>query len=136
MTQNGHAEDNVPLTSASTGELVGRLAEESKQLIKKEIDLAKAELRTEMKSEAKLGAGFIAGGFAAYLALQILLAALVLGLATAMPAWAAALIVGLVVLAVGGIAALIGWRSRVRHPLRRTRKTLEEDARWVQQGLT
>jgi hypothetical protein len=129
-------EGNVPLTSASTGELVGRLAEESKQLIKKEIDLAKAELRTEVKSEAKLGAGLIAGGIAAYFALQFLLVALVLGLATAMAAWVAALIVGLVILAAGGIAALIGWRSRVRHPLRRTRKTLEEDARWVQQGMT
>ena len=137
MTQDGHVnEQTVPLASASTGELVGRLAEESKQLVKKEVDLAKAELRTELKSEAKLAAGFVAAGFAAFLALQILLAAAVLGLAEAMPGWAAALVVGLALLVIGGVAALVGWRSRVQHPLSKTRKTLKEDAQWVQQRMT
>ena len=137
MTQDGHIEEsNVPLTSASTGELVGRLAEESKQLVKKEVDLAKAELRTELKSEAILAAGFVAAGLAAFLAVEVLLAAAVLGLAEAMPGWAAALVVAIVVLVIGGIAALVGWRSRVRHPLSKTRKTLKEDAQWVQQGMT
>jgi uncharacterized membrane protein YqjE len=124
------------LANASTGELVGRLADEAKELVKKEVDLAKVELRTELKSEAKLALGFAVGGLAAFLALQILLAALVLGLAETMPAWVAALIVGGGVLIVGAVAALVGWGYRVRHPLDKTRKTLKEDAQWVQQGLT
>jgi Putative Actinobacterial Holin-X, holin superfamily III len=136
MMQDEAGDRKAPLADASTGELVGRLAEESKELVKKEVDLAKAELRTELKSEAKLAVGFVAGGVAAFLAIQILLAALVLGLAQMMSGWAAALIVGLGVLAVGAVAALVGWGYRVRHPLSKTRKTLKEDAQWAQHGLT
>jgi len=137
MMQNDEPPDrSAPLTNASTSQLVGRLAEESKDLVKKEVDLAKAELRTELKNEAKLALGFAAGGLAAFLALQILLAALVLGLAESMPGWTAALVVGGGVLAVGAAAALIGWGYRVRHPLSKTRKTIKEDAEWVQQGLS
>ena|SRR5689334_15837622 len=132
-------EELVPrdsLENASTGELVARLADESRQLVKKEVDLAKAELRTELKSEIKLAIGFVIAGLAALLALPILVTALVLGLAEAMPAWAAALVVGLGLLAIGLVAALVGWRYRVRHPLSITRKTLREDAQWAKQGLT
>jgi hypothetical protein len=137
MMPNDEAPDRTaPLANASTSELVGRLAEESKDLVKKEVDLAKAELRAELKNEAKLALGFAVGGLAAFLALQILLAALVLGLAESMPGWTAALVVGGGVLATGAAAALVGWGYRVRHPLSKTRKTIKEDAEWVQQGLS
>jgi predicted phage tail protein len=136
MMQDDDAADRKgPLASASTGELVGRLADESKELVKKEIDLAKAELRTELKCEAKLAIGFVAAGLAAFIALQLLLAAVVLGLAESMPGWVAALVVAGGVLVIGLVAALVGWGYRVRHPLSKTRKTLKEDAQWAQQGL-
>jgi Putative Actinobacterial Holin-X, holin superfamily III len=135
MMQDDKPDIQGPLANASTGELVGRLADQSKELVKKEVDLAKAELRTEVKSEIKLGLGFAAAGFLAFIAFELLLAALVLGLAETMPGWAAALVVGGGVLAVGLVAALVGWGYRVRHPIPKTRKTLKEDAQWVQQGL-
>ena len=40
--------------------------------------------------------------------MAVLIAAAVLGLATVLPAWLAALIVGVVILVVAGVAALIG----------------------------
>jgi uncharacterized membrane protein len=124
------------LATASTGELVGRLAEEAKELMKKELDLAKAELRMEFKSEMKMVGGLAAAALAALITLPLFLAALVLALAEVMPAWAAALVVGGAVLVVGAIAALVGWRYRIKHPLGKTRKTLREDAQWAQQRLT
>jgi uncharacterized membrane protein YqjE len=137
MTQDDDAPDRTgPLANATTGELVGRLADQSKELVKKEVELAKVELRTELKDQIKLGLGFATGGLLAFIAFELLLAALVLGLAQTMPGWAAALVVGGGVLVIGIVAALVGWGYRVRHPLPRTRKTLKEDAQWVQQGLS
>jgi peptidoglycan/LPS O-acetylase OafA/YrhL len=49
-----------------------------------------------------------------------------------MPVWAALLLVAGVVLLVAGIAAALGYR-KVRVPLQRTRKSLEEDVRWVKE---
>jgi uncharacterized membrane protein YqjE len=124
------------LATASTGELVGRLAGEAKELVKKEIDLAKSELKSEVKSELKMAAGMAGAGVAALVTFQLLLAALVLGLAEAMPPWAAALVTagGFVVL--GLVAGAIGWGYHVRNPLSKTRKTLKEDAEWAQQRLS
>jgi hypothetical protein len=120
------------LSDASTGELVARLAGEGKELVKKEIDLAKSELRTEWKAEFKMASGLAAAALAAFVVLELLLAALVLGLGEAMPLWAAALVVAGGFLALGLAAALVGWRYRVRHPLEKTRKTIKEDAQWAQ----
>jgi hypothetical protein len=124
------------LATASTGELVGRLAGEAKELVKKEIDLAKSELRTELKSELKMAAGLLGAGVAALVMFQLLLAALVLALAEAMPPWAAALVAAGGFLVLGLVAGAIGWRYRVRNPLSKTRKTLKEDAQWAQQRLS
>jgi uncharacterized membrane protein YqjE len=124
------------LATASTSELVGRLAGEAKELVKKEIDLAKVELRTEVKSEMKMAAGLAGAAVAALVTFQLLLAALVLGLAETMAPWAAALVTAGGFLALGLTAGAIGWGYRVRSPLSKTRKTLKEDAQWAQQRLS
>jgi uncharacterized membrane protein YqjE len=124
------------LAGASTGELVGRLADEAKELVKKEVELAKFELKNDAKSTLKAASGLAVAGVAAFLAVQLLLATLVLALAEEMPGWAAALITTGAVFVVGLIAAVVGWRYWVRDPLRKTRKTLKEDAQWAQERLT
>lgn len=81
------------------------------QLLKDEIENLKRELTARL---AKLGIGiglFVAAALFAFFALATLIAAAVLGIATALPAWLAALIVagGLLLLTV--ILVLIGVSS-------------------------
>lgn len=136
MDEQEVGDQQSELATASTGELVGRLAQEAKELAKKEIDLAKSELRTELKSELKMAAGLAGAALAALVMFQLLLAALVLAFAETMPAWAAALVTAGIFLVLGLAAGAIGWRYRVRNPLSKTRKTLKEDAQWAQQRLS
>ena len=121
-----------PLATASTAELVGRLAEEAKELVKKEVELAKAELRSEWKSELKMAAGFAVTAVATLITLNLLFVAIVLGLEESLPGWAAALVVAAGTLVLGGVAGAIGWAYRVRKLLPRTQRTLKEDAQWAQ----
>jgi hypothetical protein len=137
MTQDeGSADRQGPLATASTAELVGRLAKEAKELVTKEVELAKAELRDEWKSEIKAAAGLAAAAIAALVTLNLLFVALALALAETLPGWAAALIVAAGTLVVVGVAGAIGWASRVRRLLPRTQKTLKEDAQWAQERLS
>ena len=127
---------DATFATASTGELVGRLADEGKELVKKEIELAKAELRTELRDEVKMALGLTVSAVAAFLTLELLFAALVLALADAMAGWAAALVAAGVALVLAGTAAAVGWQMRAKSLLEKTRKTLKEDAQWVKQQVS
>ena len=97
----------------STPELVSDLTRLVPQLARQEVELAKAELAEKAK-HAGLGLGAFGGaGLVAFFGVGVLIAAAVLGLAEAVPAWAAALIVAAVLLLVAGVMALIG-RKQVR----------------------
>ncbi|WP_168914697.1 phage holin family protein [Microcella flavibacter] len=77
-------------------------------LVRAEIQAAKDEIAGKLKA-AGIGVGLLVGaGLFALFALMVLLAAAVLGLATVLPAWAAALIVGGALLLIAVIIALIG----------------------------
>ena len=90
------------------GELVKQLSEQTATLVRKEMQLATAELQEKGK-RAGIGAGLFGGaGVIALYGVGALVAAGVLALATAVAPWLAALIVGLVLLAVAGLAALMG----------------------------
>jgi uncharacterized membrane protein YqjE len=104
-----------PRTSAeeaSISELVQRLSEQTSQLARQEIELAKAEMTTKGK-RLGIGAGAFGGaGLVALFGLGALTAAVILLLATAVTSWLAALIVAVVYLAVAGALALVG-KSKV-----------------------
>jgi uncharacterized membrane protein YqjE len=92
----------------SLGVIVHRLSEQIPDLVRSELRLAQAEL-TEKGKAAGLGVGlFSAAGVLGLFAFGTLIAAAILALAEALPAWAAALIVAGVLLVAAGIAALIG----------------------------
>ncbi|SDS13802.1 Putative Holin-X, holin superfamily III [Friedmanniella luteola] len=92
----------------SVGELVSSLSADLSRLVRDEMRLAQAEVTTKAK-KAGIGVGaFGAAGVLALYAVGVLLAAAVLGLATALPGWLAALVVGVVVLVVAAVAALVG----------------------------
>ncbi len=98
--------------SASTGELISRLSTEVSTLVREELQLAQLEVSGKAK-QAGLGAGMMgAAGLLALYGFGTLIAAAVLALALVLDGWAAALIVGAVLLAVAAIVALIG-KNRV-----------------------
>jgi uncharacterized membrane protein YqjE len=92
----------------STGELVKQLTEQVSTLVRDELKLAQVEM-TRKGKQAGLGAGLLGGGglFALYGA-ACLIACAIIGLSHVLQPWLAALIVGVALLAVAGIAALMG----------------------------
>ena len=95
-------------SNASTGQLVKQLSEEISRLVRDEVRLATLEMTGKAKTAAR-GAGLFGGsGVTALYGIGCLLAAAIIALAGVLPAWLAALIVGAVLLAVAGIAALAG----------------------------
>jgi uncharacterized membrane protein YqjE len=93
------------------GALVHRLTEQVPELIRSELRLAQAEAKEKGK-RAGIGVGaFGAAGVLALYGLACVFAAAILALALAVPEWLAALIVGVVLFAVAGIAAMMGKKS-------------------------
>jgi VIT1/CCC1 family predicted Fe2+/Mn2+ transporter len=115
--QNRPGERNLlsaEVRDRSTGELVNDLIELVPRLIRDELALALAEMR-EKGRRAGIGTRlFSVGGVLGLYGGAALVAAAVLGLAEALPAWLSALIVGLVLLAVGGVLALLARRQLAR----------------------
>ena len=123
----------------SLGDLFSDLSRETTTLVRQEVQLAKAEL-TQSATEAARGIGMlVAGGAVAYAGLFFLLLAIVFGLIEAgWDAWLSALVVGLVVVAIGAVLVL-----RARESLKpanlapqKTVETLKEDAAWAKEQIT
>jgi uncharacterized membrane protein YqjE len=96
------------VTDQSVSELVQQLSNQTAALVRKEIRLAQLELQEKGK-RAGIGAGMFGGsGLVALYGVGALIAAIVLGLATAVTAWLAALIVAVILFAVAGVLALTG----------------------------
>jgi tetrahydromethanopterin S-methyltransferase subunit C len=93
---------------ASTGQLVGQLTEQISRLVRDEARLAQSEM-TQKAKRLGLGAGLFGGaGLVAFLGLAALVATAILLLDLVLPAWAAALIVTVVLFVVAGVLALVG----------------------------
>jgi hypothetical protein len=119
----------------STRELVAEITGKVSLLVKKEVELAKTELKANAEAELAMVKALAAGAVAALLGLNTLLVAVVLALAMKMPGWLAALIVGGVVLVVGVVLGYLGWNWRVTTPLAVTRKTIREDVQWAKERV-
>ena len=101
------------LRERGIGELLGDFANETTDLLGKEMELARAEIGIQVK-RAGTGAGlFGAAAVFALLGLGALTACAIVAMALVMDAWLAALIVGAAMLVVAGIFALAG-RSKVK----------------------
>ncbi len=125
----------VSVEAMSNRQLVGHVIESATQLAKKEIELAKSELRADVQKEVAMVKGLGVAGLCAIWAVSLMLVACALALGKVIPDWAGALVVAGVVLAVGTAAGLMGWGKRVKTPLEATRRTLKEDALWAKERL-
>jgi uncharacterized membrane protein YqjE len=130
-TANGESNE---LRQHSTGELVKQLSEQTTTLVRKEIELAKAELSQKGKVAGE-GAGMFGGAaVVGLLALGALTATIIALLDKAMDFWIAALAVAV---AYGAIAAVLAQRGRdrVKKGLppapEQTVETVKEDVKWA-----
>jgi len=88
--------ENKPL-----GDLFGDLASEMSNLVRQEVALARVEISQKAKYAGRNIGYLVVGGAVAYAALLAVLAAVIMLLDKVMPAWGAALLVGVVVAAIG-----------------------------------
>jgi uncharacterized membrane protein YqjE len=92
----------------SLGTLVSQLSAQIPELIRSEIRLAQVEV-TEKGKRAGIGIGmFGAAGLMGFFGLAVLITTAILLLDLVLPAWAAALIVAVVLFVIAGVAALMG----------------------------
>jgi uncharacterized membrane protein YqjE len=120
----------------STAELLRQLSQQTGDLVRHEMELAKTELREKAKA-AGLGAGIFGGaGLLALYAVGALTACAILVLATLVDAWLAALIVGAGYAALAGVLALIG-RKKVEQATppvpEQAIESSKEDVEWTKQ---
>lgn len=90
--------------------LVGDVPRLVKELVKGELNLLKAEMLAKAKVFG-LAAGLLIGALVIVLyAIGVFLTAAVMGLATVMPAWLAALVVAVAMLVIAAVLGLLGWK--------------------------
>jgi len=92
----------------TTAALLSQLSQQSTDLIRGELRLAQAELIEKIKHAGKGGGLFGGAGVVALYGAGALVATAILALALVLPAWLAALVVAVVLLAVAGVLALLG----------------------------
>ncbi len=117
----------------SLGELFAELTKEMTTLVRQEVTLAKTEM-SQKASEAGKDVGFLgAGGALAYAGLLAIIAGIILALGEIIPMWVSALLVGLVVAAIGYFLVRKGLNAlkQVKPAPEQTIQTLKEDKEWA-----
>jgi membrane protein len=117
------------------GELFRALSRDASALVRQEFVLARAEVRQNVRALARDTVLVVLGGFTALLGLLVLLAALVVGVGDLMGDRYAlgALVVGVVLLAIGGGLAFVGLNKAKATPLapEETLATLRDTGDWA-----
>ena len=118
----------------SLGDLFAELSRETAQLVRKEVELATAEITAKAR-KAGTGAGIAAaGGALVHAGLLVLLAAIVIGLAQmGVDAWLSALVVAVVTIGVGYLFVNkgVGQVKDTSVAPTQTIETLKETATWT-----
>ena len=117
----------------SLGELFGDMTSEVSALMRKEVELAKVEIKEEVGRAGKAGGMLGAGAGAGYFALLFASLALAWLLDQAMPIALAFFLVGLLY-AIAAVVLITRGREQMKKvdPVpRQTVETLKEDAEWV-----
>lgn len=118
------------------GTVAASAVEGFRALIRQQIELVKLELIEALSVRAK-AIGMMAGAAAmVFFAIGYLAATLAAVFETFLPAWAANLLLALILVAAAGVLVLIGKRTLLEAPkVERTQEMLKEDARWAKQQI-
>ncbi|EOM75630.1 phage holin family protein [Rhodococcus rhodnii] len=127
-----------PPEELSTVQLLERLQHQTTTLVKTEVRDALDEVKAK-GTKAGIGVGVSgAGALLVFFGLGALVAAAVIGLANAVDAWLAALIVGAALLVIGGIVAAVGAqraKSAVPPAPEHAARSVREDVDTVKEHL-
>jgi predicted phage tail protein len=123
--------------NASLGRLFRDLADDLSNLTRKEIELARTETMEKVSHASKAVISMAAGGFLAYAGLLVLLAAAVMVIATWVPYWLSAVIVGGVAVIIGLILLQSGRSALQKTNItpEKTVDTMKENAQWVKEKI-
>lgn len=120
----------------TTGKLVSDLTEQTRDLVRGEVALAKAEL-TDTAKHAGIGAGLFGGaGIIALYGVGAVVTAAIAALALVMPVWLAAIIVAVVLFAIAGVVALIGKKqvTQATPAVPATQRGVQRDVATLKEG--
>ena len=92
----------------SLGEIAGGLATDVQDLVRGELALARAELDTKLHGVIIAAVSILGGALVAFAGLVVLLEGGAAVVAFWLPAWASLLVVGVAIVAVGGLITRIG----------------------------
>lgn len=125
-TLDGNGQRSLP-------ELVGDMTQDLSTLLRKEVELAREEVKVEVRKAARAGGGFGAAAYAGILAGVGLVMTLGFLLDEVMPTWVAFLIVTLLLAAGAAVAFLAGKKQldTIDPVPEQTIETLKEDKQWL-----
>ena len=124
-----------PESPHSLGELLGGLAGDIQDLVRGEIALARSELDQKLQRVILAAIWLVGGALVGFAGLVVVLEGVSAALALVIPTWAAALIVGMIIIVVGGLFAKSGLGMLSLRTLTpdRTAQSLQKDARMVRE---
>lgn len=128
--------NHAPLKdNRSLGELFSDLSQEMQRLFQDEAALLRSEMSQKISRAAKDITALAVGGAVLYAGLLAIITAGILALGIAIPLWLSALIVGVVVLAIGTFLVLKGVQDLKRADLKpsRTISSLKGDKEWLKE---
>lgn len=122
----------------SVGELLRTLARDTGVLVRKEVQLASAEMTAKAQKFARCSGTIALGGALAFVGLVALVFALIFGLQAWLPLWLSALVVGLVVVVAGygmvkkGLDAI----RKIALLPEQTIGTISDDVTWAKEQVS
>ena len=135
-----HIKEERPVGAEPTlGELFAELSRETTTLVRQEVDLAKTEMSQKAARVGKDVGFLVAGGAVAYAGFLALIACVILALGQlGVTWWLSALIVGLIVAAIGAYLVYTGMNELKTTNMmpEKTMETLKEDQQWAKQQTT
>jgi hypothetical protein len=121
------------ITQLSTVQLVREIAVQASLLVRKQVQLAKTELKADARTEAQVAGGLGLAAVGAIITVTLLLVTAAFALALVMPAWGAGLIVSGFMAVVAAVLAGVSWKRRVRKPLEHSRNELRQGIRFTRE---
>jgi hypothetical protein len=118
-----------PVQERSLRELLAEVSRDGSLLLQQEVALAKKELSDKVRHVKRHAAAIAIGGVLCQTATLALAAGLILLLALVMPAWIAAIVVGLALAVVGGTMLMNGKKrlAEVDPKLEKTSNSVQRD---------
>jgi uncharacterized membrane protein YqjE len=121
------------VTDQSVGDLLGRVTGDLSTLMRKEVELAKVEMKEEATKAGKASGTLVGAGLVGYLVLVFVSLAVMFGLDQVMPIGWAALITAVLLGIVAAVLFVVGRKQfqQVNPNPEQTVETLKEDVQWA-----